>query len=43
MYSQRLVGLTFATCVAYPMRIKGFTRFGFINELFPDGLGVPAD
>jgi hypothetical protein len=34
--------LAFAACVAHPMRINALTRFGFINELFPDGLGVPA-
>ena len=28
--------------ILYPMRVKDFTRFGFIEELFPDG-GAPAD
>jgi len=29
--------------ILYPMRIKDFTRFGFIDELFPNGVGIPAD
>lgn len=28
--------------VLYPMRVKDFTRFGFVEELFPDG-GVSED
>jgi peptide deformylase len=28
--------------ILYPMRIRDFTRFGFIEELFPDG-NAPAD
>ena len=28
--------------ILYPMRITDFTRFGFVEELFPDGL-APAD
>ena len=27
----------------YPMRIRDFSRFGFIEELFPDGVNVPED
>lgn len=30
--------------VLYPMRIRDFTRFGFVEELFPEGLvSGPAD
>lgn len=29
--------------ILYPMRIRDFTRFGFTDELFPNGLGVLAD
>jgi len=29
--------------ILYPARIRDFSRFGFIEELFPDGLGVAAD
>lgn len=29
--------------ILYPMRIKDFRRFGFADELFPDGFGVLAD
>ena len=29
--------------VLYPARIRDFTRFGFTDELFPGGVGVPAD
>jgi peptide deformylase len=27
----------------YPMRIRDFSKFGFIEELFPDGINVPED
>ena len=27
----------------YPMRIRDFSKFGFIEELFPDGLNVPEE
>ena len=29
--------------ILYPMRIKDFSKFGFLEELFPDGLNVPED
>lgn len=29
--------------ILYPARIEDFTRFGFVEELFPNGVGVPAD
>lgn len=29
--------------ILYPMRVRDFSRFGFTEELFPDGVGVPAD
>jgi peptide deformylase len=29
--------------ILYPARITDFTRFGFTDELFPNGVGVPAD
>jgi peptide deformylase len=29
--------------VLYPMRIRDFSKFGFIEELFPDGAIVPED
>ena len=29
--------------ILYPMRIRDFSKFGFIEELFPDGLNVPED
>jgi hypothetical protein len=43
MCSKRLTGRAFSACVAYPVRITDFTRFGVIGELFPDGIGVFAD
>ena len=27
----------------YPMRIRDFSKFGFIEELFPDGVNVPEE
>jgi len=27
----------------YPMRIRDFSKFGFIEELFPDGVNFPED
>lgn len=27
----------------YPMRVRDFRRFGFVEELFPDGLGGGSD
>lgn len=29
--------------ILYPARIRDFRRFGFTDELFPNGDGVPAD
>ena len=29
--------------VLYPMRIRDFTQFGFLEELFPGGTDVPED
>ena len=29
--------------ILYPMRVRDFSRFGFTEELFPGGSGVPAD
>lgn len=29
--------------ILYPMRVRDFTRFGFTDELFPSGVGAPAD
>lgn len=29
--------------ILYPMRVRDFTRFGFTDELFPAGVGAPAD
>ena len=29
--------------ILYPMRVRDFSRFGFTEELFPNGVGVPAD
>ena len=29
--------------ILYPMRVRDFTRFGFVDEIFPDGVGAPAD
>lgn len=29
--------------ILYPMRIRDFSKFGFTEELFPDGLNVPED
>ena len=29
--------------ILYPMRVRDFSRFGFTEVLFPDGLGSPDD
>ena len=29
--------------ILYPMRVSDFSRFGFTEDLFPNGVGVPAD
>lgn len=29
--------------ILYPMRIRDFRKFGFLEELFPDGINVPED
>lgn len=29
--------------ILYPMRVRNFRKFGFLEELFPDGINVPED